>query len=1010
MSESGYLAALRVRIMADIENLRSRLTDAERLMSAFRGAAVASLLAISTAAFAAGLAIDDALDTIRIGTGATGSALSSLEADFSRTFAGVPDGADRASQAIADLNTRTGQTGPGLQELATQVLTLSRITKTDLTANVAGATRAFGDWGIAAAQQADTLDMVFRASQATGIGVDTLLAKLVQYGAPLRQLGFSFEEAAALMGKFEKEGVNAELVLGSLRIALGNFAKEGKNAPRALKDTIDRIQALGPSTAATALAIATFGKRAGPDMAAAILEGRFAIDGLVEHIANGTDTIAAAAADTDGFSESLAILRNRVTQALEPFGTRILDVFNRAIVALMENGQTLAMVLYRVGQAVVLLASILLGRLVPGIIAATVAAAANAAAFVVMAARMGVVALAARGLAGVLALLRGALAFFGGPIGLAVTTVLSAIGLGWLDAGRKSREGARMMEESAQRAANALAIMSDAAVTEQFVNAVESSAVWERRVREQQATFDALEARRAAGEAMTRMEQLPASQQRPGGEAARRVATDFGMEWQAAQTRLRDYNAELAKSRTAQEQAGSESARRIQQQAQLLVAAAGDLGGGAGAAEAAEKGKRFVEILRARATLLAEVFEAERAHGRDTAAVVTELTALYDVAAARLRTMGDAASLPAEALQDYRELLGIVTQMRELGTFGVVGPAEVRAARAPMLPAQVPDLSFSAAPGYAQQAGRILTAHSARWRAALIEGAEKAAERLKAASEDVRGRWAGLLNGLPRQVADFAGMFAALGVERRAEARMGQPHDGASALPPIPGAAAFVVLMEMVSGVAETLGPALAGLLYPVRLIGEALGTMLLPVVKLLFQPLRLLAIAVTYLQTAIGWAVRGIGKMIDKIPGISGGPLIRAGQSMMDGAEAVRQKLLDLSFDEAVNQAANAERASRSIVNAVEGFKTAAYRFRAQDARAVAPAAPIGPAPAPQPGAPTGGQPQSVVYQGMQVPVTIHTSGDGRETYRAWWAEVQRLARSNPAMRAFAESLAAPA
>jgi phage-related minor tail protein len=99
------------------------------------------------------------------------------------------------------------------------MLNLSRITDTDVKTVVNDATRLFGDWSIATKDQGDALDYVFRVSQSTGTEVDKLMQLLVQFGAPMRQVGIDFETSATLIGQFNKEGVNTELVLASLRIA-----------------------------------------------------------------------------------------------------------------------------------------------------------------------------------------------------------------------------------------------------------------------------------------------------------------------------------------------------------------------------------------------------------------------------------------------------------------------------------------------------------------------------------------------------------------------------------------------------------------------------------------------------------------------------------------------------------------------------------------------------------------------------------------------------------------------
>ncbi|MCZ7538234.1 MAG: hypothetical protein M5T61_21390 [Acidimicrobiia bacterium] len=47
-------------------------------------------------------------------------------------------------------------------------------------------------------------------------------------------------------------------------------------------------------------------------MAAAILEGRFEIDGLLDTLSNSHDTINKAAADTFDLGDKLSMLKNRV--------------------------------------------------------------------------------------------------------------------------------------------------------------------------------------------------------------------------------------------------------------------------------------------------------------------------------------------------------------------------------------------------------------------------------------------------------------------------------------------------------------------------------------------------------------------------------------------------------------------------------------------------------------------------------------------------------------------------
>ncbi len=282
------------------------------------------LLALGGAAVAAAIQYDEASDTIRAGTGATGKELDALNESFKRVFTTVPASAADTAKAISDLNTRTGATGERLEGLATQVLHLSRLTGEDLGQVIASTTRVFGDWNIATEDQARTLDYIWKVSQNTGIGISQLSDKVVQFGAPLRQLGFDFESAAAMMGKWEQEGVNLELVLGGMKRALGKFAKAGEDPVKALQAISDQILNAGTQAEASQIAIEAFGQRAGPDMASAIREGRFDLEELISTLAESDETIVKASDDTMSFNEKLVLLKNKAIDAAIPIGEKLL--------------------------------------------------------------------------------------------------------------------------------------------------------------------------------------------------------------------------------------------------------------------------------------------------------------------------------------------------------------------------------------------------------------------------------------------------------------------------------------------------------------------------------------------------------------------------------------------------------------------------------------------------------------------------------------------------------------
>ena len=337
-----------VKIGADISALQKGLNDAQGSLKKMSksitsaGKTMTAGLTVPIAGAAAGLLklgvdFDKAFDTIRVGTGATGEALSGLQGDFKAVYSTVPSGMADVSTAISDLNTRTGMTGKPLQEMASQLLNLSRITGEDLNGMISSSTRLLGDWGVSADESSSSMDYLFKVSQSTGIGFNRLNDLMVQFGAPLRQMGFDLETSAAMLGKFEKEGVNTELVLGGLRKALGTMAKSGiKDNGAALAEITKRIKEAGSAGEANKVAIELFGARVGPDMAAAIREGRFELTELVSQLKSSPETINGVSAETADFAEQLILMKNNLAVALEPLGSTLMQAINSAMPAFVS--------------------------------------------------------------------------------------------------------------------------------------------------------------------------------------------------------------------------------------------------------------------------------------------------------------------------------------------------------------------------------------------------------------------------------------------------------------------------------------------------------------------------------------------------------------------------------------------------------------------------------------------------------------------------------------------------
>jgi TP901 family phage tail tape measure protein len=275
---------------------------------------------------------------IRKLTGAVGSDLTELGASFRDIVGTVAgQGIDRFAEAIGRLNARTNLTGPALEGLAQQELRLAKLTGEDLAGTIETTTRMFGDWGVATENQAASLDFLYKAGQNTGVGVNQLAATVTKFGAPLRQLGFSLEESTALVGSFEKQGVNTNLVLGSMRIALGKMAKAGEEPVGTFRRLVGEIESAGTAGEANSIALQLFGSRAGPDMAAAIREGRLNIGELLAQIGETPKTLEQTEKETRSWSERMGVMWQRASLWFEPLGKSLLD-FRTNIVGRLEKG------------------------------------------------------------------------------------------------------------------------------------------------------------------------------------------------------------------------------------------------------------------------------------------------------------------------------------------------------------------------------------------------------------------------------------------------------------------------------------------------------------------------------------------------------------------------------------------------------------------------------------------------------------------------------------------------
>lgn len=271
----------------------------------------APILAVGAAGLAAFGEVDEALDTIITKTGATGDAIDGLEESFQKVASRVPNDLAQVGEAIGEVNTQFGFLGKELEDNSQLMLQFSDINGTDVTSSSIKAKQAIQAYGMANKDLGQVLDAVTKTAQDTGQSVDFLFDKAVEGAPQIKALGLSFAQGTALIGSFEKAGVDSSAALSSLSRAQVVFAKDGKTMEKGLKDTIKAINGAKDETEALTVAAEVFGTKGAVRMVDAIKRGTVNLDGFADAGEKAAGTVKRTFEDTvDPIDEAKIALNN----------------------------------------------------------------------------------------------------------------------------------------------------------------------------------------------------------------------------------------------------------------------------------------------------------------------------------------------------------------------------------------------------------------------------------------------------------------------------------------------------------------------------------------------------------------------------------------------------------------------------------------------------------------------------------------------------------------------------
>ena len=319
----------------------------ERLADGLKGWALPALAGGMLAGLGKGLyevgnVFDNVNDTIRVGTGASGEALESMTYIAKRIGRSVPAEYSKIGATVADLNTRLGLTGSSLEIVASQYLEASRLLGQDV--SIQKTTAAFSAFGISGLDVADAMDNLFQVSQATGVGMNELASAAQQAAPSMKTLGFSFKDTIAMVGAFDKAGLNSTAVMASLSKGLVTLAKKGEDPKQAFQRVTSEIQGFlnkGNEAAALELASKIFGTRGALQFVEAMKTGQLSAGDMMKSIGATDDSILGLAEETMDFAEQWQLLKNRALEALEPLGSAVFTWLGDTVSELIPKFQEL---------------------------------------------------------------------------------------------------------------------------------------------------------------------------------------------------------------------------------------------------------------------------------------------------------------------------------------------------------------------------------------------------------------------------------------------------------------------------------------------------------------------------------------------------------------------------------------------------------------------------------------------------------------------------------------------
>lgn len=314
---------------------------AELLVSA----GIASMIKdIADAAYELAGAFDDANAAIVEGTGASGEALEELNNTAHSAFSRIAD-ADQdivgVSDILAELNTRFGVTGKSAEDLTVSVANFAHHTGTDGTKAVDDIANVMNRWGMDIEDVDGLLDDLTTANQSCQMSVDEMTRYLSENSIQFQELGYSTEDALAMLVSLSDGGANVSSVMSGMKKAVGNLSDATDDVPGAFQDAIKAIaecdnvaEALQAQVGDTGLTVEqVFGAKAAQELAANVQNGNFNIDKWTQALKTNQGALEDTTSNATTMQDAWSQATNSVSIAL---GGTLVPVISDVVIAVSD--------------------------------------------------------------------------------------------------------------------------------------------------------------------------------------------------------------------------------------------------------------------------------------------------------------------------------------------------------------------------------------------------------------------------------------------------------------------------------------------------------------------------------------------------------------------------------------------------------------------------------------------------------------------------------------------------